>query len=55
MGKVIICYKRYESTYEPNDTEKIEWIEYSSLSDFERNYPDYKVIFVFTKEDNLLR
>ncbi|MDF2950536.1 MAG: hypothetical protein K0S18_119 [Anaerocolumna sp.] len=55
MGIVIICFKRYESKYETNDTEIYEWIEYSSLDEFEKHYPNCKVKFVFTKEDNLIR
>jgi hypothetical protein len=54
LNKVIICYKRYESFYETNDTEKNEWAEYSSLLNFEKDYPEFKVSFVFTNEDNLL-
>lgn len=55
MDKVIICYIRYESFYEDSDTEIKEWITYTSLEDFEKDYPDCKAIYVFYKGRNLLR
>lgn len=51
--KVVICYKAYESIFEPNDSEHLCWEDYTSLEDFKKNYPDYEVIYVFNKSDSL--
>ena len=56
MGRLIICYKRYESTLQENDTEYSEWRYYlGTLEQFELENPTYKVILCFAPEDNLLR
>lgn len=56
MSRLIICYKRYESFFEENDTEINEWKDYlGTLAQFELENPTFKVVFCFTAEDNLLR
>lgn len=51
--KVVICYKVYESFFEPNDTEHLYWDDYTSLEDFKRENPECEVIYAFNKSDSL--
>ena len=53
---LIICYKKYERFYEDDAITKYEYIGYKgTIAQFEEDFPDYKIQYVFSKEDNLLR
>ncbi len=49
---IIICFIDKDE----NGEEILRWKPYNgTLLEFEKEYPQYKVRYVFTKEDNLLR
>ena len=51
--KVVICYKMYETFYEPNDTEYLYWDDYTSLEAFKKERPECEIVYVFNKSDSL--
>lgn len=51
--KFVICYKVYETFFEPNDTEHLYWDDYTSLEAFKKERPECEVVYVFSKSDSL--